>query len=65
MEKIVNELPAVVSNEDAAKYLNREPQTLRKWSSLDSAPFGIRPIKIHGRLSWRIDDLKRVLGDEK
>lgn len=45
----------------AAHYLNRRPQTLRIWACRDgSGP--IRPIRVNGRLAWRVADLRRVLG---
>lgn len=43
----------------AAHYLNRRPQTLRGWACLENGP--IRPIRINGRLAWKIEDLRRVL----
>lgn len=55
------DLPAVVTTETAAAFINRSPQTLRKWACLDNAPNGIRPIRINGRLSWRVADLKALL----
>jgi hypothetical protein len=57
-------ITSVVSNERAAALINRRPQTLRKWACLDCAPAGIRPIRINGRLSWRISDLLMLLGGE-
>lgn len=56
------DLPFVLPTNKASAYLNRSPQTLRKWSCLDCAPLGIRPIKINGRLAWRLTDLQRLLG---
>ena len=44
----------------AAYYLNRHPQTLRGWACLENGP--LRPIRINGRLAWKTDDLRRVLG---
>jgi hypothetical protein len=51
-----------VPTESAAKYVNRRPQTLRAWACLDKGP--IKPIRIHGRLAWRVSDIKRLLGVE-
>jgi hypothetical protein len=64
MKKQEDELPEVVPTHVAAEYINRRPQTLRKWSSQDSAPLGIRPIRINGRLAWRVTDLIRLLAYE-
>jgi hypothetical protein len=52
-------LPQVLCTADAAKSIGREPQTLRKWACLESGP--IKPIRINGRLHWRVSDLERLL----
>ncbi len=44
---------------DAAPAINRAPQTLRKWACLEQGP--IRPIRINGRLAWRVSDLRSLL----
>lgn len=49
-----------VETKAAAYYLNRRPQTLRGWSCLEQGP--LRPLRINGRLAWRVADIKRVLG---
>ena len=49
-----------VATAAAAHYLNRRPQTLRGWACLENGP--VRPIRINGRLAWKTDDLRRVLG---
>ena len=43
----------------AAYYLNRKPQTLRCWAVYQDG--AITPIRISGRLAWRVADLRRVL----
>lgn len=49
---------------DAAVAINRAAQTLRKWACLENGP--IRPIRINGRLAWRVADLRALLaGDSK
>ncbi len=48
-----------VSTEQAAHYLSRRPQTLRHWASADNGP--VRPIRINGRLSWAMADIRNVL----
>lgn len=61
-------LQAVAGNRDtlttneAAPAINRQPQTLRKWACLENGP--IRPIRIHGRLAWRVADLAKLLNGE-
>ncbi len=52
-------LPAVLSTVDAAAFINRKPQTLRKWSCQEIGP--IKPIRIFGRLAWRVSDLRALL----
>jgi hypothetical protein len=49
-----------VDTASAAYYLNRRPQTLRGWACLENGP--LRPLRINGRLAWKTDDLRRVLG---
>lgn len=44
----------------AAYYLNRRPQTLRTWACFENGP--IRPMRINGRLAWRVADIKAVMG---
>lgn len=44
---------------EAARAINRKPQTLRKWSCHENGP--MRPVRIAGRLSWRVTDLARLL----
>lgn len=59
------ELAAVAKGRDtlptheAAVAINRRPQTMRKWACLENGP--IRPIRIHGRLAWKISDLQNLL----
>ena len=48
-----------VPTEAAAYYLSRKPQTLRAWACLENGP--IRPVRINGRLSWRVADIQAVL----
>ncbi|MBV5322763.1 MAG: hypothetical protein JZU60_02875 [Ilumatobacteraceae bacterium] len=44
----------------AAFYLNRQPQTLRIYACHENGP--LRPIRVQGRLHWKTDDLRRLLG---
>ena len=53
------ELPEVLTTVKASAFLNRAPQTLRKWACLEIGP--IRPIRINGRLAWRVSDLEALL----
>ena len=53
-------LPAVLPTNEAAPFINRRPQTLRKWACLECGP--IRPLRINGRLAWPVAQLRKVLG---
>jgi len=44
----------------AAHYLHLAKQTLRIYACKESGP--IRPIRISGRLHWKTDDIRRLLG---
>lgn len=44
----------------AAYYLNRRPQTLRTWACFENGP--IRPMRINGRLAWRVADIRQLMG---
>ena len=44
----------------AAYHLNRQPQTLRGWACAEDGP--LRPVRVNGRLAWKVADLKRLLG---
>lgn len=57
LEQVTN--PTVPTNA-AAYYMNRRPQTLRVWASLECGP--IRPIRINGRLAWSTLEIKALLG---
>jgi hypothetical protein len=52
-------LPEVLPTDAAAAAINRKPQTLRKWACLENGP--IRPVRINGRLAWRVSDLQKLL----
>ena len=47
---------------ETAHALNRKDQTLRKWACLGNGP--IRPVRVNGRLLWRVSDLARLLAGE-
>ena len=55
-------LPDVLPTDEAAAAINRKPQTLRKWACLENGP--IRPVRINGRLAWRVADLVALLNGE-
>ena len=52
-----------VPTDQAAYYLNRQPQTMRAWACLE--PKGaIKPVRINGRLAWPVADIKRLLSGD-
>lgn len=51
------ELPQIVNTAEAAA--SRKPQTLRRWACEGSGP--IRPVRINGRLAWRVSELQALL----
>jgi hypothetical protein len=52
-------LPEVLPTNEAAAAINRRPQALRRWACLEDGP--IRPIRINGRLAWKVSDLQTLL----
>ena len=48
-----------VPTPQAAHYLNRRPQTLRGWACNEDGP--LRPIRVNGRLAWKVSDLRNLL----
>jgi len=56
---LAQESRTAVTTEAAAYYLSRKPQTLRAWACLENGP--IRPVRINGRLAWRVSDLQSLL----
>jgi len=51
----------VLATRDAAAALGKSSQTLRKLYCHQGHAYGIKPLKIGGRLAWRVADLLRVL----
>jgi hypothetical protein len=51
-----------LTTEAAAKLLNRQSQTLRKWAAFENGP--IRPRRVHGRLWWALADIERLIAGE-
>jgi hypothetical protein len=54
------ETRVVLPTREAGAHLNRADQTLRLWACREDGP--IKPIRVHGRLGWRVADLKQLLG---
>jgi len=57
---LARETRANLPTPEAAFHLNRRPQTLRGWACNEDGP--LRPLRISGRLAWKVEDLRRVLG---
>ena len=53
------QLPEVMPTASAAEAINRRPQTLRKWACTGVGP--IQPVRISGRLHWKVSDLVALL----
>lgn len=53
------ETRATLPTAEAAKHLNRAPQTLRIWA-MGGGP--IKPLRVVGRLAWPVSEIKRLLG---
>jgi len=52
-----------VGTDQAAFYLNRQPQTMRAWACLE--PRGaIKPIRVNGRLAWPVAAIRALLNGE-
>lgn len=52
-----------VPTDQAAYYLNRQPQTMRMWACIE--PRGaIKPVRIAGRLAWKVSDIRALLNGE-
>ena len=45
---------------EAAYHLNRAQQTMRLWAMREDGP--LRPLRVNGRLAWKTEDLRRLLG---
>lgn len=55
-------IPDTLDTNRAATALGRRPQTLRKWACLENGP--LRPVRINGRLHWRVSDIQALLNGE-
>jgi hypothetical protein len=60
---LAQETRTVLPTPEAAGHLNRAEQTLRIWAMRESGP--IRPLRINGRLAWKVADIERILGVSK
>ncbi|WP_328517171.1 hypothetical protein [Ralstonia solanacearum] len=53
----------VITTTEAAAVLNFKENTLRKWACHERGP--IRPVRINGRLGWRVTDVAALLNGDK
>lgn len=54
-----DEMRMALDTSTAAYHLNRACQTLRIWACRENGP--LRPIRVNGRLAWKVADIRRVL----
>jgi len=57
---LAQETRAGLPTNEAAFHLNRAEQTLRLWAMRQDGP--LAPRRVNGRLSWPVQELRRVLG---
>lgn len=57
---LAEETRTAIPTSEAAAHLNRAKQTLWLWACKEKGP--IRPMRVMGRLAWRVSDIKQVLG---
>ncbi|HRN64078.1 MAG TPA: DNA-binding protein [Alicycliphilus sp.] len=56
---LAQEPRATLPTPEAARHLHRAEQTLRLWACRENGP--IRPLRINGRLAWRVADIRRLV----
>lgn len=56
---LASEQRDAIPTREAAVHLNRSQQTLRIWALKEHPP--IRPVRVNGRLAWKVADIRRVL----
>lgn len=54
------ETRSALTTAEASFHLNRAEQTLRLWAVRNTGP--VKCVRVHGRLQWPVDQIKRVLG---
>lgn len=58
---LAQEARTALPTSEAAAHLSRAQQTLRIWAMREHP---IKPLRVNGRLAWRTDDIRRLLGVE-
>lgn len=59
---LAQETRATLPTAEAAAHLNRAKQTMLLWACKESGP--IRPVRINGRLAWKVSEIRSLLGME-
>jgi hypothetical protein len=57
---LLEERRSGIPTAEAAYHLGRAQQTLRLWACNEVGP--IRPLRVHGRLLWPTDAIRKLLG---
>lgn len=47
-----------------SRAINRSDQTVRKWYAREGQCFGVRPLKVGGRLIWPVSQIAALLSGE-
>ncbi|WP_373974952.1 hypothetical protein NT239_15160 [Chitinibacter sp. SCUT-21] len=61
LQAIANSGSSTATSAQTAKVFQITEQSVRRWACKDTAPLGIRPVKIGNRLRWKLDDIAKVL----
>jgi len=56
---IASETRSHVDTACAAFWMNRKPQTLRAWASMENGP--LRPTRVNGRLAWSVLEIRMIM----
>ena len=54
-----------INTREFGRAINRDPQTLRKNLCVEGAAYGVRPVKVRGRLLWPVADIAALLAAEE
>jgi len=54
-----------INTAEFGRATNRRPQTIRKNLCIEGAAYGIRPLKVRGRLLWPVADIAALLAAEE
>lgn len=54
-----------LNTREFGRAINRDAQTIRKNLCIEGAAYGIRPLKVRGRLLWPVADIAALLAAEE